>query len=59
MKNGDFKDIDDFIDRCKSRSVTTRVIDALEDNFALCFNQKKWYDQIKKYNISILSRDRS
>ena len=35
------------------------VIDALEDNFALCFNQKKWYDQIKKYNISILSRDRS
>lgn len=58
-KNGDFKDIDDFIDRCKSRSVTTRVIDALEDNGALCFNQKKWYDMIKKYNISILSRDRS
>ena len=58
-KNGDFKDIYDFIDRCKSRSVTTRVIDALEDNGALCFNQKKWYDMIKKYNISILSRDRS
>ena len=58
IKNGDYKDIDDFIDRCKSRSVTSRVIDALEDNFALCFNEKKWYDQIKKYNISILARDR-
>lgn len=58
MKNGDFKDIDDFIDRCKNRSVTSRVIDALENSGALCFNEKKWYNMIKKYNVSILAKER-
>lgn len=57
-EHGDFKDIDDFIDRCKNRSVTSRVIDALEKSGALCFNKKKWYNMIKKYNVSILSKDR-
>lgn len=58
MKNGDFKDIDDFIDRCKCRTVTTRVIDALEDAGALCFNKKKFLNKVRDYNIGILSRDR-
>ena len=57
-EHGDFKDIDDFIDRCKNRSVTSRVIDALEKSGALCFNKKKWYSMIKKYNVSILAKDR-
>lgn len=57
-KNGDYKDIDDFIDRCKSRAVTSRVIDALEDAGALQFNRKKYLKQVERYNIAILSKGR-
>jgi DNA polymerase-3 subunit alpha len=58
-KNGKFTDLDEFIQRCKSRSVTTRVIYALEDAGALCFNKKKYLKAVENYNIGILSRDRS
>lgn len=57
-KNGNFTDLDEFIERCKSRSVTTRVIYALEDAGALCFNKKKYLNKVEQYNIGILSRDR-
>lgn len=55
-KNGKFTDIFEFEERCKSRSVTTRVIDALEDAGALEFNNKKWLKHIEKYNIAVLAR---
>lgn len=55
-KNGDFVDYDDFYDRCKSRSVTKRVIDTLEEYGALEFNQKKYYNRVIKYNGSLLGR---
>lgn len=54
--NGQFTDIFEFEKRCKSRSVTTRVIDALEDAGALQFSKKKFYKMIEAYNISVLSR---
>lgn len=59
MKNGDFTDIDEFVKRCKNRSVTSRVIDALEDAGALQFNKKKYLKAVEKYNIGIIARDRS
>ena len=55
-KNGPFEDVFDFEKRCKNRSVTSRVIDSLEDAGALEFNKKKYLDRIQKYNIYVLSR---
>lgn len=55
-KNGEFTDIFEFEKRCKSRSVTTRVIDALEDAGALQFNKKKFLERTEKYNIAVLAR---
>lgn len=57
-KNGPFEDVFDFEKRCKSRAVTTRVIDALEDAGALEFNKNKYYKAAQKYNISMLSRSK-
>lgn len=54
--NGPFTDVFEFEKRCKSRCVTSRVIDILEDNGAIEFNDKKYYDRVKKYNIGIMSR---
>ena len=55
-KNGDFTDLDEFLVRCKHRAVNKKVLDALEDAGALCFNKKKWLKQVEKYNTSILAR---
>jgi DNA polymerase-3 subunit alpha len=55
-KNGPFKDYDDFYDRCKSRAVTSRVINILEEQGALEFNDKKYYARVVKYNSSLLGR---
>lgn len=54
--NGDFTDLDEFLVRCKHRAVNKKVLDALEDAGALCFNKKKWLKQVEKYNTSILAR---
>ena len=56
-KNGPFKDPFDFENRCKSRSVTTKVIDAIEDAGALEFNRKKWLSHIEKYNVAVMVKD--
>lgn len=55
-KNGPFKDVFEFEARCKSRSVTTRVIDALEDGGALEFNKKKYLSHVEKYNVAVMIR---
>ena len=55
-KNGPFKDVFEFEARCKSRSVTTRVIDALEDAGALEFNTKKYLKHVEKYNVAVMVR---
>ena len=54
--HGDFIDYDDFYDRCKSRSVTSRVINILEEQGALEFNEKRYYSRVVKYNSSMLAR---
>lgn len=55
-KNGVFKDYDDFYDRCKSRSVTIRVINKLKEQGALEFNKKRYIARVIKYNSSLLGR---
>lgn len=52
-KNGPFKSYDDFVDRCKSRAVTSRVIDNLLTDGALEFDKKTYIERVKKYNASL------
>lgn len=54
--NGAFKDYDDFYDRCKGKSVTSRVIKVLEEYGALQFDSGKYYARVVKYNASLLGR---
>lgn len=52
-KNGPFKSYDDFVDRCKSRAVTSRVIDALLTDGALEFKKKVYIERVKKKNADL------
>lgn len=55
-KNGIFTSYDDFFDRCKSRTVTTRVIKVLQDQGALEFDKDRYIRKITTYNSSMYSR---
>lgn len=55
-KNGIFVNFDDFYDRCKSRVVTSRVIDILKEQGALEFNKKTYIKRVTKYNSALYSR---
>lgn len=55
-KNGVFRNYDDFYDRCKGRTVTSRVIDILKEQGALEFNKKRYLSRVVKYNSSLLGR---
>lgn len=55
-RKGVFKSYDDFYDRCKGRSVTTRVIDILKEQGALEFNKNKYMSRIVKYNSTLMAR---
>lgn len=55
-KNGIFMSYDDFYDRCKSRLVTSRVIDKLMENGALEFSKKTYIKRVKAYNTALFSR---
>lgn len=55
-KNGKFKSYDDFYDRCKSRVVTSRVIDILKEYGALEFKRGIYLSRVKKYNVALYSR---
>ena len=55
-KNGIFTSFDNFYDRCKSRTVTSRVIDVLKEQGALEFNKKTYINRVKKYNSSLYGR---
>jgi DNA polymerase-3 subunit alpha len=52
-KNGPFRSYDDFVDRCKSRAVTSRVIENLLTDGALEFNKKTYIERVKKYNAAL------
>lgn len=55
-RKGVFKSYDDFYDRCKGRSVTTRVIDILKEQGALEFNKHKYMSRVVKYNSTLMAR---
>lgn len=55
-KNGIFTSFDNFYDRCKSRTVTSRVIEVLKEQGALEFNKKTYINRVKKYNSSLFGR---
>lgn len=57
MKNGIFRNFDDFYDRCKSRTVTSRVISTLQEAGALEFNKKTYISRVKKYNTSLYAKN--
>ncbi len=52
-QNGIFTSYDNFYDRCKSRTVTTRVISTLQEHGALEFNKKKYISRVVKYNTAL------
>lgn len=56
-KNGIFVSYDDFYDRCKSRTVTSKVIDVLREQGALEFNKKRYVQKVITYNSSLYSRE--
>ena len=56
MAHGIFRSFDDFYDRCKSRLVTSRVVDALVESGALVFNKKTYISRVTKYNSALYSR---
>lgn len=55
-KNGVFVSYDDFYDRCKSRTVTSRVIEILFAQGALDFNKKRYIQKVIHYNSALYSR---
>ena len=55
-RNGIFTSFDNFYDRCKSRVVTSRVIDVLLENGALEFDKKKYLSRVVKYNSTLYAK---
>jgi DNA polymerase-3 subunit alpha len=54
--NGIFTSFDNFYDRCKSRLVTSRVIDILKEQGALEFNKKIYLSRVTKYNSTLFAK---
>lgn len=55
-KKGVFTSYDNFYDRCKGRTVTSRVIDILKQCGALEFRKSKYIRQVTHYNTALYSR---
>lgn len=55
-KNGPFLSKEDFVERCKGRSVHSGVISTLEEQGALEFNKKIYLRRVVKYNSTLLAQ---
>lgn len=55
--NGVFTSYDDFYDRCKSRVVTSRVVQILKEQGALEFNKKTYINRTIKYNSTLYAKN--
>lgn len=55
-RGGVFTSYDNFYDRCKSRVVTSRVIEMLQEQGALEFNKKKYINRVIKYNSTLYAK---
>lgn len=56
-EHGVFRSYDDFYDRCKSRLVTSRVVELLKQDGALEFKKAVYIDRVTKYNSSLYARN--
>jgi DNA polymerase-3 subunit alpha len=54
--HGVFTSFDDFYDRCKSRVVTSRVVQILKEQGALEFSKKTYVNRVIKYNSALYAR---
>lgn len=52
-QNGLFRNLDDFIDRCRSQAVNKRVIDTLVENGCADVKHKQYMNRNKKYMSSL------
>lgn len=50
---GRFTSLDNFLDRVPKRVVNARVVRALQENGALEFSKKVYFDRVKKYNSTL------
>ena len=55
-QNGVFVSYDDFYDRCKGRTVTSKVISILKEQGVLEFNKDRYIKKVTTYNASLYSR---
>lgn len=55
-KNGPFTSVDNFLERCKNRAVTSRVVDILKEQGALEFDESIYLLKTQKYNTALYSR---
>ena len=56
LKNGNYVDYDDFLDRVPKRSVNARVVASLKEAGALEFDKKIYNGRVLKYNSALYSR---
>lgn len=54
--HGVFTSFDDFYDRCKSRTVTSRVIQILKEQGALEFRKQIYINRVTKYNAALYAK---
>lgn len=55
-KNGIFTSWDNFYDRCKSRTVNSKVLKTIKECGAAEFNKNEYINRVVKYNSALLSR---
>ena len=55
-RGGVFTSYDNFYDRCKGRTVTTKVISILKEQGALEFDKERYIKKVTTYNASLYSR---
>lgn len=53
LQNGKYKNIDDFIDRCKGKAVTKRTISILQENGCCEMKKEAYYKRVKRYNSNL------
>lgn len=55
-ENGPYTSREDFLERCKGRAVTTKVISILDERGALQFDEQIYLNSVTKYNTALYSR---
>lgn len=55
-KGGPFTSIDNFTERCKDRSITSRVVSSLIEDGALDFDKKNYIHRIRQYNLALYQK---